>query len=642
MEETTFQLQSSSDVSVVEPAVVTPDWHEVSISETDGRRIMRFGLDDDVNRGEMLIDRPLELARPHEAQMMTSLLFFDLDEVEERRSMHLGLGAGTLTKYCSRVLNMETVAAEPNFHVIQACRKQFNLPPNDGLLEVLHADLLETLSQPRYTGTIDILFADAVVEKDSVIPLASSDFFKHCRNVLSGEGVMVLNVYGTRSSQSSAILSLAAAFGPESIWSFNHRNTKNKVMIAQCGAKKPMRETMVARAHAIQKRLALPALQWSNQLELIDISRLTPSQNPSGRQSASPELTAWIDTQLSAGTMPDDLLQQMTSKGWAMEVATQALLAQQALYAQKSLPESIQRPQITNPELLTWAAEQLAAGYPADSLIASMTEVGWSTETARHVLAVQQSQPQVRTPESEFARIETLVISRKSRSTPDKTPIPSHKVPEPNLQNAPLYLQAADRRVHVLQTLRDPRIVVFGNVLSDEECDELIALARPRMARSVVVSDDGGEELTDIRTSSGMFFKIGEFDVVKRIEARLAALVNWPQKNGEALQILRYGPGAEYKPHHDYFDPNSAGTATIIARGGQRVGTIIMYLAEPQSGGATVFPDVNLEVAPKKGNAVFFSYDRPDASTKTLHGGAPVLSGQKWVATKWLRANEFS
>ena len=41
------------------------------------------------------------------------------------------------------------------------------------------------------------------------------------------------------------------------------------------------------------------------------------------------------------------------------------------------------------------------------------------------------------------------------------------------------------------------------------------------------------------------------------------------------------------------------------------------------------------------GSAVFFSYDRPDASTGTLHGGAPVLEGEKWVATKWLREGEF-
>ncbi len=66
-----------------------------------------------------------------------------------------------------------------------------------------------------------------------------------------------------------------------------------------------------------------------------------------------------------------------------------------------------------------------------------------------------------------------------------------------------------------------------------------------------------------------------------------------------------------------------------------------MYLQEPEQGGATTFPDVGLEVAPVRGTGVFFSYDRPDPVTRTLHGGAPVLAGEKWVATKWLREREF-
>jgi prolyl 4-hydroxylase len=62
-----------------------------------------------------------------------------------------------------------------------------------------------------------------------------------------------------------------------------------------------------------------------------------------------------------------------------------------------------------------------------------------------------------------------------------------------------------------------------------------------------------------------------------------------------------------------------------------------MYLNTPRRGGATVFPETRLEVAAQRGNAVFFSYDRPHPMTRTLHGGAPVLEGEKWVATKWLR-----
>jgi prolyl 4-hydroxylase len=187
-----------------------------------------------------------------------------------------------------------------------------------------------------------------------------------------------------------------------------------------------------------------------------------------------------------------------------------------------------------------------------------------------------------------------------------------------------------------------PRVVVFGGLLTADECDGLVALARPRLARSeTVVNETGGSEVNTARTSEGMFFERGEHELCRRIEARLAALLNWPVERGEGLQILRYQPGAEYKPHYDYFDPAHSGTPTILKRGGQRVGTVVMYLNDPLRGGATTFPDVHLEVAPIKGNAVFFSYDRPHPMTKTLHGGAPVLEGEKWVATKWLRQGVF-
>jgi prolyl 4-hydroxylase len=215
-------------------------------------------------------------------------------------------------------------------------------------------------------------------------------------------------------------------------------------------------------------------------------------------------------------------------------------------------------------------------------------------------------------------------------------------VPDPGLDESPLYLDAGDRRVAVLQVMADPRVVVFGGLLSDEECEQLIALAKPRLARSLTVATKtGGEEVNADRTSNGMFFQRGENDLVRRIEQRIARLVNWPEENGEGLQILHYEPGTEYKPHYDYFDPAEPGTPTILRRGGQRVATIVMYLAEPEKGGGTVFPDVHMEVAPKRGNAVFFSYVRPHPSTRTLHGGSPVLAGEKWIATKWLRQRRF-
>jgi prolyl 4-hydroxylase len=215
-------------------------------------------------------------------------------------------------------------------------------------------------------------------------------------------------------------------------------------------------------------------------------------------------------------------------------------------------------------------------------------------------------------------------------------------MPAIDLEQSPRVVDAGDRQVAILSTMVSPRVVVLGGLLSDEECDGLMAAARPRMARSLTVeTKTGGEELNESRTSNGMFFNRGESALIKRIEARIARLVNWPVENGEGMQVLYYGKGAEYKPHYDYFDPGEPGTPTILKRGGQRVGTLVMYLNEPRCGGGTTFPDVGLEVAPQRGHAVFFSYDKPDPSTRTLHGGAPVIEGEKWVATKWLREGVF-
>ena len=273
-----------------------------------------------------------------------------------------------------------------------------------------------------------------------------------------------------------------------------------------------------------------------------------------------------------------------------------------------------------SPELREWVAAQLAAGHSVPSLRASMRAAGWHDNVADVVLGEI---------EARAAGIAAVAEPRKN-------------MPGPDLSVSPLYIDVGDRQVQVLQTMRHPRVIVFGDLVSDDECEALIAAARLRLARSLTVeTQTGGEALNIDRTSDGMFFERGENAVVARLEQRIATLLQWPLEFGEGLQILRYSPGAQYRPHFDYFDPGEPGTPTILRRGGQRVATLVMYLQEPEQGGGTTFPDVGLEVAPKRGTGVFFSYDRPDPATRTLHGGAPVLAGEKWVATKWLREREF-
>ncbi|MDE2452813.1 MAG: 2OG-Fe(II) oxygenase [Burkholderiales bacterium] len=276
-------------------------------------------------------------------------------------------------------------------------------------------------------------------------------------------------------------------------------------------------------------------------------------------------------------------------------------------------------------ELRRWIVAQAEAGCRPEDIVAAMVKSGWEEGTALEALERTLRE-----------RLDAVAAARVALP-------PAVAVPEPALDGAPALLRVGAREVKVLATLRNPRVVVLGGLLSDEECDALIELARPRLARSETVDNStGGSEVNAARTSDGMFFARGEGALIGAIEQRIAELVNWPVERGEGLQVLRYRPGAEYLPHHDYFDPAHPGTAAVLRRGGQRVATVVMYLNTPKAGGATTFPEISLEVAPVKGNAVFFSYERPHPLTRTLHGGAPVVEGEKWVATKWMREGVFT
>jgi prolyl 4-hydroxylase len=277
-------------------------------------------------------------------------------------------------------------------------------------------------------------------------------------------------------------------------------------------------------------------------------------------------------------------------------------------------------------DLRRWIQEQIDEGMGHNTMLDALVGAGWAKDLADRAIRSTWQERSARE-----------AVEREAPAAP------LCAVPAIHLGPSSREILVEGRAVRVVASLNLPRVVLLAGLLSDEECDALIAAARPRLARSLTVQTrTGGEELNPDRTSDGMFFNRGETELVRRIEARIAALVHWPVENGEGMQVLRYCAGAEYKPHYDYFDPAEPGTPTILRRGGQRVGTLVMYLNDPASGGGTVFPDAGFEVMPQRGHAVFFSYDRPSPATRTLHGGAPVIEGEKWIATKWLREREFN
>ncbi|WP_229215612.1 2OG-Fe(II) oxygenase [Duganella sp. CY15W] len=201
-----------------------------------------------------------------------------------------------------------------------------------------------------------------------------------------------------------------------------------------------------------------------------------------------------------------------------------------------------------------------------------------------------------------------------------------------------------DREVEVLFVLKKPQVILLGNVLSDEECDAIVEHCGARYTRSTVTAEaDGASVVHEGRTSEMAFIQRGEAEVAERIDRRLAALAHWSPECSEPFQLQKYGKTQEYRPHYDWLDPDSAGHRSHLARGGQRLATFVLYLCDVDQGGGTVFPNLGLEVFPKKGNALWFlntdSNHQPDP--QTLHGGAPVVSGTKIIANKWLRQERY-
>ncbi|KAK2459209.1 Prolyl 4-hydroxylase 1 [Trifolium repens] len=195
-----------------------------------------------------------------------------------------------------------------------------------------------------------------------------------------------------------------------------------------------------------------------------------------------------------------------------------------------------------------------------------------------------------------------------------------------------------------------PRIILLHNFLSLEECDYLRAVALPRLKISTVVDAKTGKGVkSDVRTSSGMFLSHEErkYPMVHAIEKRISVYSQIPIENGELMQVLRYEKNQYYRPHHDYFSDTFN-----LKRGGQRIATMLMYLGDNVEGGETHFPSAGSDecscggkltkglcVKPIKGNAVLFWSMGLDGQSDpdSVHGGCPVLAGEKWSATKWMR-----
>ena len=237
---------------------------------SDEGPIRHLHLDSIWIQGSMLIDSPHVLVHQYIQRMMAWLLFVDPDSVPKRRALQLGLGAASLTKFCHKVLRMQTAAIEINPKVLVACRGWFKLPPDNTRMRVILADAAKEIRDPKWSGTVDALQVD-LYDHDAAAPVLDSEaFYADCRRLLTDDGCMTVNLFGRASSYDRSVEKIAAAFGRDAIWPFKSTREGNTVVLAQKTASRPVRGLWSERAGQIETRWGLPAAQWVRVLKPLE------------------------------------------------------------------------------------------------------------------------------------------------------------------------------------------------------------------------------------------------------------------------------------------------------------------------------------------------------------------------------------
>ena len=187
---------------------------------------------------------------------------------------------------------------------------------------------------------------------------------------------------------------------------------------------------------------------------------------------------------------------------------------------------------------------------------------------------------------------------------------------------------------------RSVQLYVKGHFLSPDECRGLCERIDAGSYPSPLYDKDKYE---DVRTSYSCNLNVYD-PLVSEIETRIANLLEIDRSWGEPLQGQRYQTGQRFKEHADFFYVDEPYWAEYEPHGGQRTWTAMIYLNEPQGGGATGFKFLDLAVEPRTGRMLVWNNMALDGSPNpwTIHEGQAVLAGTKYIVTKWYRERPFT
>ena len=184
---------------------------------------------------------------------------------------------------------------------------------------------------------------------------------------------------------------------------------------------------------------------------------------------------------------------------------------------------------------------------------------------------------------------------------------------------------------------RDLQLFIVRGFADAATCSALMERIDANRRPSTIADDLG---IPNFRTSETCDLDSAE-PLVAGIEERISQLLGIPVPYGEPLQGQRYAVGQEFKAHTDTFEPGSPDFLVHCAELGQRTWTAMLYLNEPDAGGATRFKAIAKTIQPETGKLLVWNNLLPDGQPNpaTLHQGMPVRRGTKYVLTKWFRGN---
>lgn len=182
----------------------------------------------------------------------------------------------------------------------------------------------------------------------------------------------------------------------------------------------------------------------------------------------------------------------------------------------------------------------------------------------------------------------------------------------------------------------DPHIALYPGLFSAAECKYLSVLGTPWLEKASILDLSGSGRLDDeIRDAQSCAIpNLAEDLVVQAINRCIAAATGTEAGWGEPLNILKYTPGQQYKPHHDGTGSDNVSVRALTA---------LIWLNDQFEGGETDFPKINVRVRGSVGDMLVFRNIRDDGSSdeRMIHAGLPVTEGVKWMASRWIRTENY-